>query len=162
MRMQVVAEIVTAKALVAQTEPFKAECSACRDERNTAACECRLLPCKQPAADAGCCRGSESMAAQTEPFKAECSACCDERDAAACECRLLPCKQPAAAAGCCCGSEGKAAQMEPGGRSEAPGKCCAACSWMRMQTCCTGNNRLRTQAVTVIRTAKHCSGNEAL
>ena len=47
MRMQVVAEIVTAKALVAQTEPFKAECSACSDERDAAACECRLVPCHE-------------------------------------------------------------------------------------------------------------------
>ena len=124
-------------------------------------------------ANAGCCHASNRLRMQAVAVEAKAwlrkrspsrrsAALCAERDAAACECRLLPCKQPAAAAGCCCGSEGKAAQMEPGGRSEAPGKCCAACSWMRMQTCCTGNNRLRTQAVTVIRTAKHCSGNEAL
>ena len=59
-------------------------------------------------------------------------------------------------------SDSMAAQMEPGGRSAAPGNCCAACSWMRMQTCCTGNHRLRLQAIAVPRTAKHCNGNEGL
>ena len=67
----------------------------------------------QPAADAGCCRGSESMAAQTEPFKAECSAVmlsgcswlrkqADAMQATGCECRLVRWL-----------SESMAAQMEP-------------------------------------------------
>ena len=38
----------------------------------------------------------------------------------------------------------------------------AKCSCVRMQACCTRCNRQRMLAVAVPRTAKHCSGNEAL
>jgi len=69
---------MNSEALQRKRSPLGLVCGACRDERDAAACECRQLPCKQPAADAGCCRDrdSEGNAAQTEPFKAECSAVC--------------------------------------------------------------------------------------
>jgi len=73
LRMQAVA--VEAKAWLRKRSPSRRSAALCA-ERDAAACECRLLPCKQPAANAGCCRDrdSEGNAAQTEPFKAECSA----------------------------------------------------------------------------------------
>ena len=81
------------EALQRKRSPSGLVCGACRDERDAAACECRLLPCMQPAANAGllqqeqptaaagCCRDRdrEGKDAQMEPFKAECSACRDER-----------------------------------------------------------------------------------
>ena len=48
---------------------------------DAAACGCRLLPCKQPAANAGCCRAtnSEAMQRKRSPSGLECNACRDER-----------------------------------------------------------------------------------
>ena len=74
-----------------------------------------LLQREQQAADAGCCRAtnSEAMLCKRSPSGLVCSACKDERVQLRANAGLLPCKQPAADAGCCRGSESMAAQTEP-------------------------------------------------
>ena len=82
------------ESMAAQTEPFKAECSAFMLSEMQLPANAGWLQREQPAADAGCCRDTNSEALQRKrsPSGLVCSACRDERDAAACECRLLACK----------------------------------------------------------------------
>ena len=129
LRMQAVAVMRAAKHCSAN-EALQGWCVALAGmSGDAAACGCRPLPCKQPAANADCCRATSSEALQRKrsPLGLECIACCAERDAAYCEgrlaaaratgsgCGLLLCKQPAADADCCRDRdrEGKAAQTEP-------------------------------------------------
>ena len=169
LRMLTVAVIRAAKQCSAN-EALQGWCAALA---GMSGCSCvrmqaAAMPREQPAANAACCRAraSEALQRKRSPSGLVCSACRDERDAAECECRLAAMQ----ATGCECRllpyhesnrlrmqavavirtSKSNAAQMEPEGRSAAPGKC----SWLRRQACCTGGNRLRMQAVAVPQRAK--------
>ncbi len=141
---------VEAKAWLHKRSPSRRSAALCA-EQYAAGCECRLAAAR--ATGCGCrllpCHKQRSNAAQMKPFRAGVQRCHAER------------VQLAANAGCCGDTESMAAQTEPF-KAE-----CSAFMLSEMQLranagCCHASNRLRMQAVAVIRTAKHCIANEAL